>query len=372
MKYFIIAGEASGDLHGSYLIDSLNNLDPDAEFMCFGGDNMKEKGAIVLKHLNELAFMGITEVANNLGLILKNLKYCKKSIVQYKPDVIILIDYPSFNLKIAKYSKLRGFRTIYYISPKLWAWKEYRIKMIQNFVDIMFVIFPFEVNYYRKFNFPVQFLGNPLLDALEEKLPELATYDDFIAKHKLENKLVIAILPGSRKHEIQRMLPVMLKPVNEYPDFQFIIAGAPAINQLVYDEIIGNNNIPVLFNATYEILKVSVAALVTSGTATLETALIGIPQVVCYKTTQIAYIVGKQLIKLNYISLVNLIMNKQVVKELLQYDFTEENVKNELDKLLFDLEYRSNILKNYEFIRKLLGGPGASQRIANQIYEFLI
>jgi len=371
MKYYIIAGEASGDLHGSNLMKGLKAVDTNAEFRFWGGDLMQEQGGKLVKHYKETAIMGFFEVLMNLGKIKNFLKECKSDIKYYQPDVLILIDYPGFNLRIAEFAKSGGIKTYYYISPKIWAWKESRIKKIKAFVDKMFVIFPFEVDYFKKHDYPVDYAGNPLLDAVQEKLDEEENYEDFIQKNQLEDKPIIGILAGSRKQEIDWNLSIMLEITSHYKDFQFVIAAAPSIDLDYYEKFVEGHDVKVVFKQTYDVLKHSTAALVTSGTATLETALFNVPQVVCYRAGNLSYFIAKQFVKLDYISLVNLIMNSEVVKELIQFDMHPETVKKELDKVLFDKEYRLKMLENYEILREVLGGTGASERVAQLIYDYL-
>ena len=371
MKYYIIAGEASGDLHGSNLMRGLKMVDNEAEFRFWGGDLMSQQGGDIVKHYKETAIMGFVEVLMNLGKIKSFFTLAKKDIQQYNPDVLILIDYPGFNLRMAEFAKSIGFKTYYYISPKIWAWKESRIKKIKAFVDKMFVIFPFEVDYFKKHNYPVDYAGNPLLDAVQEKIDEKQSFEDFIAKNKLENKPVVGILAGSRKQEIDRNLGIMLDIIPEYKDYQFVIAAAPSIEHDYYNKFIEGHDVKVVFNQTYDVLKHSTAALVTSGTATLETALFNVPQVVCYRAGNLSYYIAKQFVKLDYISLVNLIMDSGVVKELIQFDMNSEMVKTELDKVLFEGEFRTKMLNDYQKLREVLGGTGASKRVASLIYKYL-
>ena len=371
MKYYIVAGEASGDLHGSNLLKGLKMVDSEADFRFWGGDLMKAQGGKLVKHYKETAIMGFVEVLMNLGKIKSFLAECKEDIIQYNPDVVILIDYPGFNLRIAEFTKSKGLKTYYYISPKIWAWKESRIVKIKAFVDKMFVIFPFEVDYFKKHNFPVDYSGNPLLDAVQEKIDEKSSFDDFITENKLENKPVIGILAGSRKQEIDRNLDIMLKIIPNYKDHQFVIAAAPSIEHDYYNKFIEGHNVKVVFNQTYDVLKHSIAALVTSGTATLEAALFNLPQVVCYRAGNLSYYIAKQFIKIEYASLVNLIMGYEVVRELIQFDMKTEMVRKELDKILFETDSRKKILDAYKKLREVLGGTGASERVAKRVYNYL-
>lgn len=369
MKYYIIAGEASGDLHASNLIKEIKKLDNQAEIRFWGGELMEAQGGTLVKHYRELAFMGFIEVVLNLGTILKNIKFCKQDIEKFKPDALIFIDYPGFNMRIAKWAKQKGFHTHYYISPQIWAWKENRIKDIKRDVDAMYVILPFEKDFYeKKHQFPVRFVGHPLIDAISNR--PLIDPKDFKEKLKLDSRPIIALLPGSRKQEIKVMLSVMLKVVNDFPDYQFVIAGAPNQDETFYRQFIKQKNVSLLLNKTYDLLSVSHAALVTSGTATLETALYKIPEVVCYKGSRISYEIAKRVIKLKYISLVNLILDKEVVTELIQTDFNKKRLKEELTKILDEYK-RATLFLDYYDLEKKLGGKGASEKTANLIVKSL-
>jgi lipid-A-disaccharide synthase len=330
MKYYIIAGEASGDLHGSNLIRELKLLDKEAQFRFWGGDLMEKQGGTLVKHYKHHAFMGIFEVLLNLRTISLNFKLCHKDLANYKPDILILIDYSGFNLRIAKFAKQIGLTIYYYISPQVWAWRQSRVKTIKKLIDRMFVVLPFVKDFYKNHNYNVDFVGHPLLDAIEQYAPEKLSIKEFSKINNLSSKLVIAILPGSRKQEISKKLPIMLSLIHHYPDYQFVIAAAPSQEKEFYDKFIKDYNVHVLYSKTYSILQQSVAAIVTSGTATLETALFGVPQVVCYKAGTISYHIAKRLVKIKYISIVNLVMDKQVVKELIQDDLTSENIKPNL------------------------------------------
>jgi lipid-A-disaccharide synthase len=364
MKFYIIAGEASGDLHASNLMRELKVLDANAQFRCWGGDLMKTQGADLVKHYRDLAFMGFTEVLLNIRTIFKNIDFCKKDILANKPDVLILIDYPGFNLRIAEFAKANGIKVFYYISPQIWAWKQSRIHKIKRVVDKMFVILPFEEAFYRRFDYAVDFVGHPLLDAV-------ANYNAQADELSLNNnKPIIALLPGSRKQEIATMLPLMLSMQKQYPDYQFVVAGAPSQTKEFYQTFIGSSPVQIVFNKTYQLLKRSHAALVTSGTATLETALFGVPEVVCYKGGKISFAIAKQLVKVDYISLVNLIMDKEIVKELIQNELNESNLKIELDKLL-TAETRNKMLLDYNELKEKLGGSGASKKTAELMVEYL-
>ena len=367
MKYYLIAGEASGDLHASNLMKALLKKDPEADFRFWGGDLMQSVGGTLVKHYKNLAFMGLLEVLKNIRSIFKNIDFCKKDILSYQPDMIILIDYPGFNLRIAEFAKQNNIKVHYYISPKIWAWKENRIHKIKKNVDEMHVIFPFEIDFYEnKHNFPVNYVGNPLLDAINDR--EEVSNAAFRKEHSLGNKPIIALLPGSRTQEITKILTIMLSVVDVYKDYQFVIAGAPSKSANFYKPFIGNSNVKLINNKTYDLLSVSTAALVTSGTATLETALFKVPEVVCYKTSWLTYKVGMMLLKLNFISLVNLVMDREVVKELIQEEFNKENLIIELDKILSG-EGRAKMLKDYEALHQKLGGVGASEKLASAILK---
>ncbi len=364
MKYYIIAGEASGDLHGSNLIKALKTKDSQAEFRFWGGDLMaKAVGENPVKHYRDLAFMGFLEVAKNLKTILGNIKFCKKDIENYRPDILILIDYPGFNLRIAEFAKKLGIKVVYYISPQLWAWKEGRVETVKKYVDEMLVILPFEKEFYKKHSVDAYFVGHPLLDAISD-LPEIDV-EQFKKENGLNEKEIIALLPGSRKQEVEKMLQMMISVRPSFPEYQFVIAGAPSLDKDFYEKFV-DDDVHFVSNKTYDLLRCSKAALVTSGTATLETALLNIPEVVCYKSSRISYEIGKRIVKnIKYISLVNLIMDKEVVKELIQDDLNIKNLVKELNLVLKD--HRSTILNEYEILRKKLGGKGASDNAAEII-----
>ena len=363
MKYYIIAGEASGDLHGSNLMKALYEKDPSAEIRFWGGDLMQNVGGTLVKHYRELAFMGFIEVIMNLKTILNNIKICKKDIEAFQPDAIIFIDYPGFNMRIATWAKERNIPTHYYISPQIWAWKENRIKAIKRDVDFMYVILPFEKDFYeKKHNFPVHFVGHPLIDAIASRTE--VSDESFRKENQLSEKPIIALLPGSRKQEIS----IMLSVTNDFPDYQFVIAGAPSQEYEFYKTFLTNENVKFISNKTYDLLSHSHAALVTSGTATLETALFNVPEVVCYKGSYISYQIAKRIITLKYISLVNLIMDKEVVKELIQEELNTKNLKLELNKIL-NSESRTILLNNYTDLKQKLGGEGASKKTAQLIVD---
>lgn len=365
MKYYIIAGEASGDLHGSNLMKAIYEEDSQAEIRFWGGDLMQNVGGTLVKHYRELAFMGFIEVIFNLKTILNNIGFCKNDITNFNPDVIIYIDYPGFNMRIAKWAKQKDYKNHYYISPQIWAWKENRITAIKHDVDKMYVILPFEKDFYEiKHNFPVDFVGHPLIDAIHNQSG--IDTDAFRIENQLSEKPIIAILPGSRKQEISKMLAVMLSIVNDFPDYQFVIAGAPSQDFEFYQQFISSENIKFISNKTYALLRNSTAALVTSGTATLETALFKVPEVVCYKGSWVSYQIAKRIITLKYISLVNLIMDQEVVTELIQEDCSTTRIRQELTKIL-NPEYRIKLLENYDLLEKKLGGIGASKKTAQLI-----
>lgn len=370
MKYYIIAGEASGDLHGSNLIASIKKIDPRAKIRAWGGDLMKKQGATLVKHYRDLAFMGFVEVLMHLRIILNNLKFCKKDILKFAPDAIILIDYPGFNIKVAKFAHKHNIKVYYYISPQVWAWKKQRVYTLKKVVDKMLVILPFEKPFYEEYRIDAHFVGHPLLDELS-KLKDV-NKRVFVKQNNLDpKKEIIALLPGSRKQEVTRMLEVMLKVVEYYPKYQFVIAGAPSLQEEFYKSIIGDAEVDIVYGKTYQLLQVASAAVVTSGTATLETALLYVPEVVCYKGNPISYVIAKNLIKVKYICLVNLIMDKPVVKELIQHELTPENIKNEMDMLLTNPKRQRAILEDYEELRIVLGNAGASDNAASIIVSDL-
>ncbi|WP_298140440.1 lipid-A-disaccharide synthase [Flavobacterium sp.] len=367
MKYYIIAGEASGDLHGSNLMKALLKEDSNSEIRFWGGDLMQNVGGTLVKHYRELAFMGFAEVVMNLKTILNNIKFCKSDIEKFNPDVIIFIDYPGFNMRIAKWAKERKIKTHYYISPQIWAWKESRIKAIKRDFDKLYVILPFEKDFYEvKHNFPVAFVGHPLIDAIHNR--KTIDSESFRKENNLDNKPIIAILPGSRKQEISKMLTLMLSVVDDFSEYQFVIAGAPSQEFSFYETFLKGKNIKFISNKTYDLLSNAHAALVTSGTATLETALFKVPEVVCYKGGWISYQIAKRIITLKYISLVNLIMDEEVVTELIQNECNPKRIKVELTKILEE-NHRKHLLKKYDELEQKLGGIGASEKTAKLIVE---
>ena len=369
MKYYIIAGEASGDLHGSNLIKELKKLDRNASFRCWGGDLMNEQTNNLVRHHKDYSYMGFLEVFLNLYSIIKNISFCKSDILNYNPDIIIYIDFPGFNLRIAKWAKTHGFKNHYYISPQIWAWKESRIKLIKKVVDKMYVILPFEKEFYKeRHNLDVSFVGHPLLD----EIYKANNLKDSELEEKIVKEKTILLLPGSRDQEIKKLLPIMLSVVSEFKDYKFIVGAAPSQKLSVYQNYVKERNVEIIQNKTYGLLKNCTAAIVTSGTATLETALFKVPQIVCYKSTWTTYLIGKILIKnLNYISLVNLIANKLIVKELIQNACSKKNLIKELN-IILEKEERAKIISNYNKLENSLGGRGASSKTAKIIYTYLV
>lgn len=370
MKYYIIAGEASGDLHAANLIAEIKAKDKSAEFRAWGGDLMRKQGVTMVKHYRHMAFMGFVEVAANLGKVLNNIKECKADLLAYKPDVVILVDYPGFNMRIAKFAHKNGLKVCYYISPQVWAWKRHRVYEIKKNVDKMLVILPFEEPFYKDYGVNVTFVGHPLLDEMSglNATPRLS----FIHRNNLsEKREIIALLPGSRKQEVERMLGTMLKVIPHFPQYQFVIAGVSSLDKNLYQRMIGDKDVRLVENQTYELLQNSSAALVTSGTATLETALLAVPEVVCYKANGLSYKIAKNLIKVKYISLVNLIMEREVVKELIQKDYTEENLTKELERLLKDGKKQRRLLEDLDALKERLGNSGASKKAADIVVEMI-
>lgn len=376
MKYFIVAGEASGDLHGSNLMAALKEQDGNAEFCFFGGDLMQAQGGRLIKHYREMAFMGFIPVLLNLRTILRNMKTCEEEIIRFNPDVLILIDYPGFNLKVAKYIKTHSqIPVYYYISPKVWAWKEYRVKSFKKYVDEMLSILPFEVDFYKKHNYRINYVGNPTVDAVANFRDENKndSTEKFISDNGLDDKPIIALLAGSRQQEIKDNLPAMLEVAQSFGQYQAVIAGAPGIEPNYYKQYIGDKSCHIIFGQTYRLLEHARAALVTSGTATLETTLFRVPQVVCYRTPipHIVYWAFKNILHTKYISLVNLIADKVVVQELFAKFFSVDSIKAETDKLLNNTEYRNKMLADYDEVISILGKPGASAQAAQVIIEKL-
>lgn len=364
MKIYVVAGEPSGDLHASNLIAALKQNMPQAVFRGLGGDKMQAKGVALFKHIRDLSYMGFWEVLKHLPIILRNISETKKDIRSFNPDCIILVDFPGFNFRIAEFAHNRGIKVVYYISPQLWAWKEGRVARIKKWVNRLYVILPFEKDFYKKHQVEAIFMGHPLLDALEQSLDQSSSYETFIQDNLLPDKPIIALLPGSRKQEIGSMLSTMTAIVPNFPDYQWVIAGMNNYPVEHYQQFCGDHKIEVVYDQTYTLLRHARAAIVTSGTATLETALIGTPLAVVYRAGNISYQIAKRLIKIPYISLVNLIPNKPVVKELIQDDFNPVNLTTEVDKLLNDQVYRNQMKENFVHIRQLLGGSGASEKIA--------
>lgn len=387
MNYYIIAGEASGDLHASNLMRELRQLDPAAAFRCWGGDLMQEQGGVIVKHYRDMAYMGFVEVIINLPAILRNIRLCKQDLLEHRPDVLILVDFPGFNLRIAEFAKARGIKVFYYISPKIWAWNQKRVLKIRRVVDRMFCILPFEVEFYRRWGMDVDYVGNPLMDAIEawkttgvgnspvsSASPDIASVRQNISPAPQEvtpGAPVIALLPGSRKQEISRILPEMLDAVDGFSDFQPVVAGAPSFSVEFYQSFLEGRQIPVVFGQTYDLLHAAEAALVTSGTATLETALLNVPQAVLYKANPLSVAIARKVIKIEFISLVNLIAGEEIVKELIQEECNQTHIRAELNRLLHDQTYRETMLANYKHLYETVGGPGASRRAAEKMLEYL-
>lgn len=373
MKYYVIAGEMSGDKHASLVIRNIKKQDPNAEFRGFGGDCMQEEGVELVRHIKDLAYMGFIEVVAHLRTILGNLKFCKQDILTYKPDAIFLTDYPGFNLRIAKFAHKHGIKVYYYVSPQVWAWKKGRIKTIGKVIDKLFVILPFEKEFYKKHNIEVEYYGNPLLDEIEEFKQKGEHQQEFKTKYHLGEKPIVALLPGSRTQEIKKMLPEQIKIVDRYKEkFDFVIAGVNTHSLEFYKDIIKDRDIKVIFNETYNLLNVSSCAVVCSGTATLETALFNIPQIVCYKTSWLSYFIAIYIVHIKHISLVNIIMKQEVVKELLQQNCNEENLLKEFENIAFNQKEISKIQEKYNQLYTLLGSAGTSKSIAQYIAENIL
>lgn len=367
MKYYLIAGERSGDLHGSNLIKGIRANDPDATFRGWGGDMMQAEGMHLVTHYKDTAFMGFLEVVKNLRTITGFLKKCKADIAAYQPDALILIDYPGFNLRIARFAKARGLKVFYYISPKVWAWNQKRAWNIKANVDHMFVIFPFETAFYQKYDYQVDYVGNPLMDAIAAFRPDPA----FRTRHGLDDRPIIALLPGSRKQEITGMLDTMLTTQKHFPDHQYVIAGVKNLPAALYEQYLSGGKATIVYECTYDLLAVAEAALVTSGTATLETALLRVPEVVCYRTSAISYALAKRLVRIPFISLVNLILEKEAVRELIQHDLNEQNLVAELKSILPGGSKHAGQMQDYQQLADLVGGPGASERTGSLIVNYL-
>ena len=371
MKYYIIAGEASGDMHAANLMKELKKLDDAAYFRVWGGDRMAEQAQELAKHIKETSFMGIFQVVQNLKTIKRNFRFCEEDITHFQPDVLILIDNSGFNLRIAKYVKEQGFKTkiFYYILPQAWAWKRKRVHTIHGWTDRIFSILPFEPAFYKSYGYDIDFVGHPILDSLAQRKPQLIDKEEFRSKYGLSEKPLIALLPGSRKQEIIGNLSRMLKVLPHFPDYEFIIAGSETIDASLYDQFTGGK-VQIAFGATYDILNNSHAALVTSGTATLETALFNVPQVVCYKAGFFTYQILKRIVSIKYICLVNLILDKMAVQELIESDLNEKRLVREL-MLILNGSQREQTLKDYQLLREKLGGPGASKRVAELMFSEL-
>lgn len=370
LKLYIIAGEASGDLHASNLMKALKRIDSTTEFRYWGGDKMASVDGAPVKHIKDLAFMGFVEVIANIRTISKNISFCKKDILQYNPDILLLVDYPGFNLRIAKFAKENNISVHYYISPQVWAWKQNRVFKIKKCVDEMYCILPFEKDFYQQFDMTVHYVGHPLVDAIAEYKIDAPTRENFLHKNNLSTQKIIAVLPGSRKQEIKIKLPIMLAASKKFENYQIIIAGAPNLSEEFYQDIAGNQKIVVLQNQTYGLLNHAFMAMVTSGTATLETALFKVPEVVCYKGSTISYQIAKRLIKVKYISLVNLIMDRLLVKELIQNELTAEAIYAELNNFSDEnAEKRKNLLRDYNELETKLGGGGASEKVAQLLID---
>ncbi len=370
MKYYLIAGEASGDLHASNLIRALKKSDPEAEFRCFGGDLMREAGATVHIHYREMAMMGIVEVISKYGIIRRNREKCRNDILNWCPDVLILVDYSGFNLPMARFAARHQIRVIYYISPKLWAWAKWRVKTVRKYVEKMFVLLPFEVDFYAQKGVNAEYYGNPVLDSVAAFENSYNSHDDFMAKNNLPSKPIIALLAGSRKQEISALLPEMLAVVPAYPQYQFIVAGAPSIAPSYYEQFTSGHNVSVVYRQTYDLLKNAAAAVVTSGTATLETALLKVPQVVVYKTNPVTLFIGRFFVRVRFFSLVNLILNNEAVRELLQHNLAAD-INSELNRILNDTGYRNNMLAAYDQLRAILGNAGVAERVASRITQII-
>ena len=368
MKIYIIAGEASGDLHASNLIKAIHQIESKVSFRCWGGDKMKDAGATIVKHIKDLAFMGFVEVLFNLKTILSNIKFCKKDILKYSPDAIVLVDYPGFNLRISTWAKKQNIPVYYYISPQIWAWKQSRVYKIKASVKQVYTILPFEKDFYKKFDLDVEYVGHPLVEEISEFLNKKSSKESFLKTYNLSELPIIAILPGSRHQEINVKLPLMLEAARKFKSHQIIVAGAPNIDKINYLKN-GLVNEKLIYEKTYEVITHSDVAVVTSGTATLETALLETPEVVCYKGSPISYLIARLLIKIKYISLVNLIMNKEVVLELIQKDCSSEKIKKELDNLIYNSSYKDKMLNSFKELKVMLGDGTASKKIAQSLIK---
>ncbi|MBQ8272373.1 MAG: lipid-A-disaccharide synthase [Tidjanibacter sp.] len=373
MKYYIIAGEASGDLHGSNLMKGILKADPEAKFRFWGGDKMAEVGGRenLAKHYKQTSFFGVSEVLRNLRTIFSQLSECKRDLMAFQPDVLISIDYPGFNFKMAKFAHSQGIRTFYYISPKVWAWKERRVERIRKYVDKLFIIFPFEVEYFKGKGIEAIYEGNPLVDSIAQRLRTIAPREEFLAENGLDSRPVVALLAGSRKSEIQRNMGFMVALSKAHPEWQFAVAGVSWIDEELYKAAIKDSDVKVLTDKTYELLKYADAAVVCSGTATLETALIGTPEVVCYRMDEFSYRVARAFVKIGFISLVNIIMGREVVRELIQHDMTVENASEELQAIMEGGSKHPKMMADYAELCAIVGGEGASDRFAARMVELL-
>ncbi len=373
MRYFIIAGEASGDLHASHLMGGIKMKDPEAEFSFFGGELMAQQGGLLLKHYREMAFMGFFTVLINISQIKKNFLMAEEKLIEFQPDVLILVDYPGFNFRMARFAKSHNIKTFYYISPKIWAWRSDRVKWIKNYVDELFTIFPFEKDFYDQHDYKIRYVGNPTVDELSVRPNKDQTYQEFVSKNGLKNQPIIALLAGSRRQEIQLILPVLTRVADFFPGYQFVVAGAPSLPLELYLENMPDMKIQVVFGQTYELLQQSKAALVASGTATLETAVLDVPQVVCYimELGRFASFLKRVFFKVKWFSLVNLIMNGEIVKEFFQEDCKPLPVAAELEKILDDADYRGKMLQNYQLMLAKLGPPGCAARAAEEMVALL-
>lgn len=369
MKVYIVAGEASGDLHASNVMKAALKLDPSTEFRYWGGDLMSAVQGEPVKHIKDLAFMGFLEVVKNLGTIMSNIKQCKADILAFKPDVLFLVDYPGFNMRIAKFAKKNGITVHYYISPSVWAWKEKRGWKLKETVDELYCILPFEKEFYKRYDMDVHYVGHPLLDAINNFQEKAVSTEEFKLEFGLDDRKIIALLPGSRKQEIRIKLPIMLEAAKKYSNFQLIVAGAPNLEESFYKEIAGSHEMRWISNRTYDLLNNSFAAMVTSGTATLEAGLFEVPQVVCYKGNAISYQIAKRLVKVDYISLVNLIADKEVVTELIQNELTVQNLRDEMDKIVSETDDRNKMLQAYSEMKNVLGSGGASKKVASLLLK---
>ena len=359
-------------MHAANLMYEIKKLDTNANFRCWGGDMMEKEGGEIVKHIKDLSFMGFVEVLMNIRTISKNLKFCKTDLLSYQPDALILVDFPGFNLRIAQFAKKNGLKVFYYISPSVWAWKESRVEIIKKSVDKLFAILPFEKDFYKKHNFDVDYEGHPLIDQIEKLKKQFSTREKFITDNNLNGKKIIACLPGSRKQEIIKLLPEMSKQQQFFPDFEFVIACAPNLSDEFYLSILKNNQIKLLRNKTYELMHHSHAGIIKSGTSTLEAALFNLPEVCCYKGNPISIWIARKVAKVKYISLPNLIMNKLLIKELIQENLNELQLKSELENIIYDINYRNKLQEDFTYLKELLGGPGASKRIAEKLVNFYL